>query len=81
MFFFDTVALIEQADATIQVVGEVNSDGMGKIFATNVFGHYVIMRELEKVLSNSGDGRVVWTSSLTAWSQFFDINDWQGIKT
>jgi 17beta-estradiol 17-dehydrogenase/3beta-hydroxysteroid 3-dehydrogenase len=43
MFFTDTVALIEQADVTIQIVGEVNPDGLGKVFATNVFGHYVIV--------------------------------------
>lgn len=38
------------------------------------------MRELEKLLSNSGDGRVIWTSSITAYSKSFDIDDWQGIK-
>lgn len=52
MLLFDTVALIEQADATIQVVGEMNADGLGKIFATNVFGHYMIVStksELERI--------------------------------
>jgi hypothetical protein len=38
------------------------------------------MRELEGLLSNSGDGRVVWTSSITASTANFDIDDWQGIK-
>jgi hypothetical protein len=38
------------------------------------------MRELEKLLSNSGDGRIIWTSSITAGSSSFKIDDWQGIK-
>ncbi|KAI7905187.1 uncharacterized protein BX663DRAFT_502056 [Cokeromyces recurvatus] len=77
----DPVGLLERSDATIQNTGEMNKDGMGKVFACNVFGHYVMMRELEKLLSNSGDGRVIWTSSITAYSNCFDIHDWQGIES
>ncbi|KAI9468265.1 MAG: hypothetical protein EXX96DRAFT_591511 [Benjaminiella poitrasii] len=77
----DPVGLLERSDATIQNVGEINKDGMGKVFACNVFGHYAMMRELEQLLSNSGDGRVIWTSSITAYNERFDINDWQGIQS
>lgn len=38
------------------------------------------MRELENLLSKSGDGRVIWTSSITASKKNFDIDDWQGVK-
>lgn len=38
------------------------------------------MRELENLLEKSGDGRVIWTSSITADSKSFDIDDWQGIQ-
>lgn len=34
---------MERSDATIQVRGEINQDGMGSMFAANVFGHYVIV--------------------------------------
>ncbi|SAM09774.1 hypothetical protein [Absidia glauca] len=81
MLLTDPVGLIERADATIQAVGEINDDGMGRVFAANVFGHYAMMRSFEPLLSNSKDGRVVWTSSLTADGSCFDINDWQGIKS
>ncbi|CAO3588862.1 unnamed protein product [Absidia cylindrospora] len=81
MLVTDPVALIERSDATIQAVGEINDDGMGKVFAANVFGHYIMMRDLELLLANSKDGRVVWTSSVTADESCFDINDWQGIKS
>lgn len=38
------------------------------------------MRELEDLLAASGDGRVIWTSSITSNKTCFDIEDWQGIK-
>ncbi|KAI8968272.1 hypothetical protein BDF20DRAFT_827920 [Mycotypha africana] len=79
--FTDPVGLMERSDATIQAVGEISEDGLGRVFAANVFGHYVMMRELERLLSHSGDGRVIWTSSVTAKNHCFDINDWQGIKS
>ncbi|KAI8639728.1 hypothetical protein BD408DRAFT_420990 [Parasitella parasitica] len=81
LVFTDPVGLMERADVTMQPVGEINADGMGKVFAANVFGHYIMIRELESLLSKSGDGRVIWTSSITACSSSFDIDDWQGIKS
>jgi 17beta-estradiol 17-dehydrogenase/3beta-hydroxysteroid 3-dehydrogenase len=43
MVFTDPVGLLERSDATIQNVGEINEEGMGKVFACNVFGHYVMV--------------------------------------
>ncbi|ORX56732.1 NAD(P)-binding protein [Hesseltinella vesiculosa] len=77
----DPVGLLERSDATKQIVGELNQEGMGKVFAANVFGHFVMMRELETLLAASGDGRVIWTSSITADDTCFDMNDWQGVKS
>ncbi|KAI9361493.1 hypothetical protein BD770DRAFT_317288 [Pilaira anomala] len=81
LLFTDPIGLLERSDATIQPIGEINEDGMGKVFACNVFGHYVMMRELENLLEKSGDGRVIWTSSITADSKSFNIEDWQGIQS
>lgn len=39
----DPVGLMERSDATIQVRGEINQDGMGSMFAANVFGQYIIV--------------------------------------
>lgn len=97
MLFTDIVGLVEKSEATTQITGEITKDGLGKVFATNVFSHYVMvrrnlskmrmnltflkkMRELELLLSSSGDGRVIWTSSNTANYTCFDIRDWQGVK-
>lgn len=102
LFLSDPIGLFETSVATLQATGEINEDGMGTVFAANVFGHYVMVlirrrekatcgmdlwmdineqaRELEPLLNASGDGRVIWTSSVTAHKKVFDIDDWQGIK-
>ncbi|KAG2219690.1 hypothetical protein INT45_001862 [Circinella minor] len=80
-FLESPVGFLERSDATIQIVGELNADGMGNVFAANVFGHYIMGREIESLLNNSGEGRVIWTSSLTSEKSTFDIEDWQGIKS
>lgn len=80
LFLKNPVSFIESSDATQQIVGEVNEDGVGLVFACNVLGHYVMIRELEALLKASGEGRIIWTSSSTASSHTFDLDDWQGIK-
>ncbi|KAI8138569.1 hypothetical protein BJV82DRAFT_288139 [Fennellomyces sp. T-0311] len=81
LFLANPVSFLESSDATVQIVGEINDDGMGSVFAANVFGHYIMARELEPLLHRSGGGRVIWTSSVTAEDSMFDIEDWQGIKS
>ncbi|KAI9274677.1 hypothetical protein BDA99DRAFT_498218 [Phascolomyces articulosus] len=80
-FLASPIGFLERSDATVQIVGEINADGMGNVFAANVFGHYIMARELETLLDKSAEGRVIWTSSLTAEKSCFDIEDWQGIKS
>ncbi|KAJ7087287.1 hypothetical protein B0H15DRAFT_909161 [Mycena belliarum] len=68
----------------LQSVGEVSVDGFGWIWQSNVFGHYVLFRELEPLLKCStyaADARVVWSSSLESSPRFFDSADWQLTKT
>ena len=74
------ISAIESSDLTQQIVGEINDDNVGLVFACNVLGHYFMIRELEPLLKASGDGRVIWTSSGTASSSTFAIDDWQGVK-
>ncbi|CEG69968.1 hypothetical protein RMATCC62417_05951 [Rhizopus microsporus] len=81
MLFTQPVELLERSDATIQNVGEVTEEGIGYVFAANVMGHYIMMRELEDLFEKSGDGRVIWTSSITADSTCFDIKDYQGVES
>jgi 17beta-estradiol 17-dehydrogenase/3beta-hydroxysteroid 3-dehydrogenase len=68
-------------DAIVQRKGLINSDGLGECFAANVFGHWIMVRELSKLIERSIDGKVVWFSSTTADPMFFDHNDFQGINS
>eukprot|EP01137_Pigoraptor_chileana_P031507 Opistho-2@19408 len=62
--------MLKQADA-------VGKDGLRSIFATNVFGHYVLVRELESLMERTGKARVIWTSSNAANKEQFSITDIQ----
>ncbi|OZJ04539.1 hypothetical protein BZG36_03996 [Bifiguratus adelaidae] len=79
LLFTDMKGLLERADATVQRTGEFNEDGMGLVFACNVFGHYILIRALEELLQKSGEGRVIWTSSITSKHEEFSLDDWQGV--
>ncbi|KAG1441261.1 hypothetical protein G6F56_011563 [Rhizopus delemar] len=81
MLLTHPIQLLERSDATIQRVGEISEEGIGYVFAANVLGHYFMMRELEDLLDASGDGRVIWTSSITSDITCFNIDDWQGVKS
>lgn len=57
---------------------KVTADGLQEVFATNVFGHFLLVRELEPLLCR-GDGpaRLVWTSSRNARKANFSLQDFQ----
>lgn len=63
---------------------------LGEIFCANVFGHYILAHDLSVLLrrrnsSANGSarhtGRIIWTSSLEAYSHAFSIEDFQGLTT
>ncbi|KAJ7762754.1 hypothetical protein DFH07DRAFT_813350 [Mycena maculata] len=68
----------------VQSAGEVSVDGLGWIWQSNLFGHYVLFRALEPLLKNSAypiDSRIIWSSSVEASPKFYDHADWQLTKT
>ncbi|KAF9266884.1 3-keto sterol reductase [Marasmius fiardii PR-910] len=59
--------------------GEVSIDGYGWVWQCNVFGHYVLFRDLQPLLLSSRypmSSRVIWTSSLKAFRDYTS-EDWQ----
>jgi len=52
---------------------------VGEVFCANVFGHYLLSHYLTPLLSRSDTGRIIWVSSLEAYSSAFSMNDFQGI--
>ena len=55
---------------------------LGSVFAANMFGHYLLLRGLEPLLSTShGASRVIWTDSQTSDPDLFSWSDIQGLHS
>ncbi|KAG0226202.1 hypothetical protein B0O80DRAFT_136737 [Mortierella sp. GBAus27b] len=74
--------LVVRADVLVQPKQHLTEDGIGNVFAANVFGHYLMIKGLEDQLNKTEDdpGRVIWTSSMTAEKASFRDDDWQGLE-
>ncbi|KAH9970846.1 NAD(P)-binding protein [Lactifluus volemus] len=76
----DMLQLVTIPNYNIQRTAMMSDDGLGWVWQCNVFGHYILCRALEAKLaaSQTGPGRVLWMSSLTAHADnFYDPTDWQ----
>lgn len=56
---------------------------LGGVFCANVFGHYLLGHYLSSLLRRAfpGYGRVLWISSLEAYSSTLDTADLQGLRS
>ncbi|KAK2173116.1 hypothetical protein NP493_903g01003 [Ridgeia piscesae] len=78
--FFSTevVHMFRTGDGLLMQVNGSTEDGLKEIFATNVFGHFVLVKELEEVLGGrDGDSQIIWTSSQNAKKEAFSLDDIQ----
>uniref|UniRef100_A0A674NWJ0 3-keto-steroid reductase/17-beta-hydroxysteroid dehydrogenase 7 n=1 Tax=Takifugu rubripes TaxID=31033 RepID=A0A674NWJ0_TAKRU len=56
----------------------VTADGLQEIFMTNLFGHFLLIRELEPILCHAGlTSQLIWTSSSNAHPSAFSVDDIQ----
>ncbi|KAG8218311.1 hypothetical protein J3R82DRAFT_3925 [Butyriboletus roseoflavus] len=77
----DWIAAVTAPRYFLQRVGDVSQDGLGWVWQCNVFGHYILFRALEPMLTKHTAARVVWISSHEASSEFYDPKDWQLVKS
>ncbi|XP_061694655.1 3-keto-steroid reductase [Syngnathoides biaculeatus] len=78
LFSRKAVNMFATAEGLLTQKDRPNSDGLQEVFATNLFGHFVLVRELEPLLCQAGrTSRVVWTSSSNARRAAFSIEDIQ----
>ncbi|KAF2866916.1 3-keto-steroid reductase [Massariosphaeria phaeospora] len=59
---------------------------LGEVFCANFFGHYLLGHYLAPLLANRdgaerSKGRIIWVSSLEAYTRTLDMGDIQGIKS
>lgn len=78
LFSRNVVNMFATAEGLLTQQDRVNSDGLQEVFATNLFGHFLLIRELEPLLCQAGHpSRVVWTSSSNARRSAFCMEDMQ----
>lgn len=66
----------------LRTVDDSTPEGLRKVFATNVLGHYLMIQELEDFLASQGRPcHIIWTSSSSASRASFDPSDLQGEKS
>ncbi|XP_042284866.1 3-keto-steroid reductase/17-beta-hydroxysteroid dehydrogenase 7-like [Thunnus maccoyii] len=78
LFSRNVINMFATAEGLLTQQDRLNSDGLQEVFATNLFGHFLLIRELEPLLCQpSHTSRVVWTSSSNARHSAFSIEDIQ----
>ncbi|XP_012716511.2 3-keto-steroid reductase/17-beta-hydroxysteroid dehydrogenase 7 isoform X1 [Fundulus heteroclitus] len=78
LFSRNVVNMFATAEGLLTQQDQLNSDGLQEVFATNLFGHFLLIRELEPLLCQPGHtSRLVWTSSSNARRSAFSIEDIQ----
>ncbi|KAM6990545.1 3-keto-steroid reductase/17-beta-hydroxysteroid dehydrogenase 7-like [Tautogolabrus adspersus] len=78
LFSRNMVNMFATGEGLLTQQDRITSDGLQEVFATNLFGHFLLIRELESLLCQADQvSRVVWTSSSNARRSAFSIDDMQ----
>uniref|UniRef100_A0A3P9NEK1 3-keto-steroid reductase/17-beta-hydroxysteroid dehydrogenase 7 n=1 Tax=Poecilia reticulata TaxID=8081 RepID=A0A3P9NEK1_POERE len=78
LFSRNVINMFATAEGLLTQQDQLNSDSLQEVFATNLFGHFLLIRELEPLLCQPGHtSRLVWTSSSNARRSAFSIQDIQ----
>lgn len=78
LFSKNVVHMFATAEGLLTQQDRVNSDGLQEVFATNLFGHFLLIRELEPLLCQPDHtSSVIWTSSSNARPSAFSLEDIQ----
>lgn len=78
LFSRNIINMFATAEGLLTQQDRLNADGLQEVFTTNLFGHFLLIRELEPLLCLAGHtSRVVWTSSSNARRSAFSLQDIQ----
>ncbi|XP_075567074.1 3-keto-steroid reductase/17-beta-hydroxysteroid dehydrogenase 7 isoform X2 [Pelecanus crispus] len=70
--------MLTTAEGIMTQTDRLNGDGLQEVFATNLFGHFILVRQLESLLcGNENPSRLIWTSSSNARESAFSLSDYQ----
>ncbi|XP_014842475.1 PREDICTED: 3-keto-steroid reductase-like [Poecilia mexicana] len=78
LFSSKAITMFATGEGILTQKDGVTPDGLQQVFATNLFGHFLLIRELEPVLCQEGrTSQLVWTSSSNANRSAFSLEDIQ----
>ncbi|XP_072297285.1 3-keto-steroid reductase/17-beta-hydroxysteroid dehydrogenase 7-like isoform X1 [Eucyclogobius newberryi] len=78
LFSRNVIHMFATAEGLLTQQDRVNADGLQEVFATNLFGHFILIRELEPLLCQSDHtSSIIWTSSSNARRATFSLEDIQ----
>ncbi|XP_004865231.1 3-keto-steroid reductase [Heterocephalus glaber] len=81
LFSRNMIHMFCTAEGLLTQHDKVTADGLQEVFETNVFGHFILIRELEPLLCHSDSpSRLIWTSSRNARKFNFSLEDMQHSK-
>ncbi|XP_032826373.1 3-keto-steroid reductase/17-beta-hydroxysteroid dehydrogenase 7 isoform X2 [Petromyzon marinus] len=77
----NVVRMFSTGEGLLTQEDSVNEDGLQHVFTTNVFGHFILIRQLEDLLCHPDTpSQLVWTSSSNARASAFNASDPQHKK-
>ncbi|KAL2771376.1 3-keto-steroid reductase/17-beta-hydroxysteroid dehydrogenase 7 isoform 1, partial [Daubentonia madagascariensis] len=81
LFSRKVIHMFSTAEGLLTQDDKITADGLQEVFATNVFGHFILIRELEPLLCHSDNpSQLIWTSSRNAKKSLFSLEDFQHSK-
>lgn len=78
LFSSHVIAMFATGEGILTQKDGVTADGLQEVFTTNLFGHFLLIRELEPILCHDDRcSQVIWTSSSNAHRSAFTVKDMQ----
>ncbi|XP_051004305.1 3-keto-steroid reductase/17-beta-hydroxysteroid dehydrogenase 7 [Acomys russatus] len=78
IFSRNVIHMFTTAEGLLTQNNKVTADGLQEVFETNLFGHFILIRELESLLCHRDHpSRIIWTSSRNAKKSNFSLDDIQ----
>ncbi|KAM5148719.1 3-keto-steroid reductase/17-beta-hydroxysteroid dehydrogenase 7 [Mantella aurantiaca] len=78
LFSRKVVSMFATGEGLLTQEDRVTEDGLQEVFETNVFGHFIMIKELESLLCHTDHpSQLIWTSSSNARKSAFCLSDYQ----
>ncbi|XP_075040184.1 3-keto-steroid reductase/17-beta-hydroxysteroid dehydrogenase 7 [Mixophyes fleayi] len=78
LFSRKAISMFATGEGLLTQKDRVTEDGLQEVFETNVFGHFVLIKDLEPLLCHmDSPSQLIWTSSSNARRSAFNLSDYQ----